>query len=185
MQLVELPNGVHVPADAEYVWWGRITQEDDDEGPYVDITGTVDDVRQEPVIEIDGLDAQKRPHLPRIDSWRSRTQDPDGTSRAPTIKAAVNEVVECSDVHMTEGGCGWLGAVLKINKKHPDDGMRAIAAAFAGHKSMKIVTVVDEDIDITDPVRVEWAMMTRWQPDKDTSHPLEPARQFTRPVQIQ
>ena len=33
---------------------------------------------------------------------------------------------------------------------------------------MKVVTVVDEDIDITDPVRVEWAMMTRWQPDKDT-----------------
>ena len=29
-------------------------------------------------------------------------------------------------------------------------------------------TVVDEDIDITDPVRVEWAMMTRWQPDSDS-----------------
>ena len=29
-------------------------------------------------------------------------------------------------------------------------------------------TVVDEDIDIADPVRVEWAMVTRWQPDKDT-----------------
>ena len=27
---------------------------------------------------------------------------------------------------------------------------------------------VDEDIDIADPVRVEWAMVTRWQPDKDT-----------------
>ena len=25
---------------------------------------------------------------------------------------------------------------------------------------MKMVTIVDEDIDITDPVRVEWAMMT-------------------------
>ena len=69
---------------------------------------------------------------------------------------------------VTEGGCGWLGAVLKIRKQHPDDGMKAIQAAFDGHKSMKIVTVVDEDIDITDPVRVEWAMMTRWQPDRDT-----------------
>ena len=58
--------------------------------------------------------------------------------------------------------------MLKIRKKNPDDGMKAIQAAFDGHKSMKIVTVVDEDIDITDPVRVEWAMMTRWQPDKDT-----------------
>ena len=29
----------------------KITLENDDEGPYVDITGTLDDVRQEPVIE--------------------------------------------------------------------------------------------------------------------------------------
>ena len=32
---------------------------------------------------------------------------------------------------------------------------------------MKMVTIVDEDIDITNPVRVEWAMV-RWQPDRDT-----------------
>ena len=168
LQLVELPNGVHVPADAEYVWWGRVTLEDDDEGPYVDITGTVDDVRQEPVIEIDGLAHRNNPIFHALIPGEAEHKTLMGLPRAPTIKAAVNEVVECSDVHMTEGGCGWLGAVLKINKKHPDDGMRAIEAAFAGHKSMKIVTVVDEDIDITDPVRVEWAMMTRWQPDKDT-----------------
>ena len=168
LQLVELPNGVHVPADAEYVWWGRVTLEDDDEGPYVDITGTVDDVRQEPVIEIDGLAHRNNPIFHALIPGEAEHKTLMGLPRAPTIKAAVSEVVECSDVHMTEGGCGWLGAVLKINKKHPDDGMRAIEAAFAGHKSMKIVTVVDEDIDITDPVRVEWAMMTRWQPDKDT-----------------
>ena len=41
--------------------------------------------------------------------------------------------------------------MLKIRKKNADDGMKAIKAAFDGHKSMKIVTVVDEDIDITRP----------------------------------
>jgi len=168
LQLVELPNGVHVPADAEYVWWGRVTLENDDEGPYVDITGTVDDVRQEPVIEIDGLVHRNNPIFHALIPGEAEHKTLMGLPRAPTIKAAVNEVVECLDVHMTEGGCGWLGAVLKIRKKNADDGMKAIKAAFDGHKSMKIVTVVDEDIDITDPVRVEWAMMTRWQPDKDT-----------------
>ena len=168
LQLVELPNGVHVPADAEYVWWGRVTLENDDEGPYVDITGTVDDVRQEPVIEIDGLVHRNDPIFHALIPGEAEHKTLMGLPRAPTIKAAVNEVVECLDVHMTEGGCGWLGAVLKIRKKNADDGMKAIKAAFDGHKSMKIVTVVDEDIDITDPVRVEWAMMTRWQPDKDT-----------------
>jgi UbiD family decarboxylase len=168
LQLVELPNGVQIPADAEYAWWGRITLEDDDEGPYVDITGTVDDVRQEPVIEIDGLTHRDHPIFHALIPGEAEHKTLMGLPRAPTIKAAVNEVVNCVDVHMTEGGCGWLGAVLKIKKENHDDGMKAIEAAFAGHKSMKIVTVVDEDIDITDPVRVEWAMMTRWQPDKDT-----------------
>lgn len=168
LHLVEVPNGVHVPADAEYVWWGRITLENDDEGPYVDITGTVDDVRQEPVIAIDGLTHRNDPIFHALIPGEAEHKTLMGLPRAPTIKAAVNEVVECLDVHMTEGGCGWLGAVLKIRKNEANDGMKAIRAAFDGHKSMKIVTVVDEDIDITDPVRVEWAMMTRWQPDKDT-----------------
>ena len=168
LHLVEMPNGVQVPADAEYVRWGRITLENDDEGPYVDITGTVDDVRQEPVIEIDGLIHRDQPIFHALIPGEAEHKTLMGLPRAPTIKAAVNQVVECVDVHMTEGGCGWLGAVLKIRKHHADDGMKAVQAAFDGHKSMKIVTVVDEDIDITDPVRVEWAMMTRWQPDKDT-----------------
>ena len=28
--------------------------------------------------------------------------------------------------------------------------------------------MVDTDIDVTNSTRVEWALMTRWQPDKDT-----------------
>ena len=45
LELVTLPNGLQVPASAEYAMWGRITTQNDDEGPYVDITGTVDDIR--------------------------------------------------------------------------------------------------------------------------------------------
>ena len=33
---------------------------------------------------------------------------------------------------------------------------------------MKMVTIVDNDIDVSNPSRVEWALMTRWQPDTDT-----------------
>ena len=45
--------------------------------------------------------------------------------------------------------------------------MAAIHAALDGHRSMKQVTIVDTDM-IVQSVRVEWALMTRWQPDKDT-----------------
>ena len=33
---------------------------------------------------------------------------------------------------------------------------------------MKQGVVGDEDIDIAKPIRVEWAVMTRWQPDTET-----------------
>ena len=167
-EVTRTPNGVTVPADSEYVLWGEITLEDDDEGPYVDITGTVDDVRQEPVIRVDGISHRNDPVFHALIPGEAEHKTLMGLPRSPTIKEAINQVVECLDVHMTEGGCGWLAAVIKIKKKNEDDAIKAIHAAFNGHKSMKMVTVVDEDIDITNPVRVEWAMMTRWQPDKDT-----------------
>ena len=45
-------------------------------------------------------------------------------------------------------------------------GCKAIQAAFAGHRSCKHVFVVDKDIDIYDPLAVEWAMATRFQGDR-------------------
>ena len=168
LELLSLPNGIQVPANAEYAMWGRITTENDDEGPYVDITGTVDDIRQEPVIEIDGITHRTNPIFHALIPAEAEHKTLMGLPRAPTIKSAVSEVCECLDVHMTEGGGGWLAAVVKIRVQNEGDGKRAIQAALDGHRSMKMVTIVDEDIDITDPVRVEWAMMTRWQPDSDS-----------------
>lgn len=168
LELVALPNGIQVPANAEYAMWGRITTEDCDEGPYVDITGTVDDVRQQPVIEVDGVLHRNQPIFHALIPGEAEHKTLMGLPRAPTIKDAVSEVVDCIDVHMTEGGCGWLAAVVKIRKHDEGDSKKAIEAALAGHRSMKMVTIVDEDIDIGNPVRVEWAMVTRWQPDRDT-----------------
>ena len=56
---------------------------------------------------------------------------------------------------------------MQIEKQHPDDGKKAIEAAFAGHRSCKHVFVVDGDVDIYDPLAVEWAMATRFQGDED------------------
>ena len=57
--------------------------------------------------------------------------------------------------------------MVKIEKQHSDDGRKAIDAAFLGHASLKHVVVVDADINIDDPLDVEWAIATRVQMDKD------------------
>ena len=165
---VELSNGVAVPADSEYAMEARITLQTDREGPYVDITGTLDHVRLEPVIEYDAIHHRDSPVFHALIPAGLEHKTLMGLPRAPTIKAAVSEVVTCTDVYLTEGGCGWLSSVVQIVPKQKGDGVQAIYAALDGHRSMKQVIVVDEDIDVTNPARVEWALMTRWQPDRDT-----------------
>ena len=168
LSLVKLENGIPVPANAEYAMSAEITLEDDIEGPYVDITGTIDEERMEPVIRINSLHHRNNPIYHALIPAEAEHKALMGLPRAPTIKSAVSKVTQCHDVHMTEGGCGWLSAVVSITPNSPEDGQKAIVAALEGHRSMKMVTIVNEDIDVSDPVRVEWAMMTRWQPDSDT-----------------
>ena len=84
-----------------------------------------------------------------------------------TIFKKVNETgVKCLDVNVNPGGCSWLHAIVQIDKKSEDDGKNAIKGAFTGHTSCKHVFIVDDDIDIYDPLSVEWAMATRFQGDE-------------------
>jgi len=57
--------------------------------------------------------------------------------------------------------------VVQIDKRNPDDGMRAIEAAFRGHSSLKHVVVVDTDVNLFDMAEVEWAIATRFRADRD------------------
>jgi 2,5-furandicarboxylate decarboxylase 1 len=90
-----------------------------------------------------------------------------GMPREPTIFKSVNQVVRCLDVNVSPGGSSWLHAIVQIDKQSPEDGMQAIQAAFEGHSSCKHVFVVDKDIDIYNPLEVEWALATRFQGDVD------------------
>jgi len=168
LEVVELSNGVVVPAISEYAMEARITTSTGEEGPYVDITGTVDDIRLEPIIEYDRIHHRNDPIFHALIPAGVEHMTLMGMPRAPTIKTAVSEVVTCTDVYLTDGGSGWLSSVVQIIPEESGDGMKAIKAALDGHKSMKQVIVVDNDIDVTDSSRVEWALMTRWQPDRDT-----------------
>ncbi len=168
LEVVELSNGVVVPAISEYAMEARITTSTGEEGPYVDITGTVDDIRLEPIIEYDKIHHRNDPIFHALIPAGVEHMTLMGMPRAPTIKTAVSEVVTCTDVYLTDGGSGWLSSVVQIIPEESGDGMKAIMAALDGHKSMKQVIVVDNDIDVTDSSRVEWALMTRWQPDRDT-----------------
>jgi UbiD family decarboxylase len=159
-------NGVLVP-DAEIVLEGYIGGEVSDEGPFVDITGTYDPVRQQPVIEFTGMHLKQdfiyHGILPGGDEHKMLM----GAPYEPKIFRAVAGVTEVKNVVLTKGGCGYLHAVVQIKKSTQGDAKNAIMAAFAAHTSLKHVVVVDEDINPSDPNDVEYAIATRVSGDRD------------------
>jgi 3-polyprenyl-4-hydroxybenzoate decarboxylase len=88
--------------------------------------------------------------------------------------------VQTVAVNVTPGGCCHWHIVASI-RKAPGDGKNAIMALLS-IADIKHVTIVDDDIDVFDPVDVEWAVATRVQADRDVviisnarSKPLDPS----------
>jgi len=158
---------LEVPAESEFVLEGRLTRKLDREGPFVDLTETRDFERQEPVFVVDCITHRKDAMYQALIPGRFEHKILMGMPKEPTIYDEVSKVVDCKNVLVTMGGGSWLHGIVQIKKKHPDDGKKAIEAAFNGHKSMKHVTIIDDDVDIYSPNAVEWAMATRFQGDKD------------------
>ena len=69
------------------------------------------------------------------------------------------------DVHHIPGTCS---AHLVMSMKCDDRGEIRRALTFAlGFQSVKKVVVVNEDVNVHDPLEVEWAVATRFQADRD------------------
>ena len=156
-----------IPAEAEFVLEGVVYRDRRHaEGPFVDLTETQDVVREEPVFEIRAITHRKDAIWQALLPGSLEHKLLMGMPREPTIFRAVNQVVTCLDVNVNPGGASWLHAIVQIDKQREDDGIKAIRAAFAGHRSCKHVYVVDKDVNIYDPLQVEWAMATRFQGDR-------------------
>ena len=167
VEVFECANGVKVP-HSEIVLEGYVDPaEKVDEGPFVDITGTYDLIRKEPVIRITRVIHRKDPIYHGILPAGPEHLLMMGVPYEPRIYRAVGEVTTVKNVVLTEGGCCYLHAVVQIEKQTEGDGKNAIMAAFAAHTSLKHVVVVDDDINIFDPNDVEFAVATRVKGDID------------------
>lgn len=169
LELVECSTvNLKVPANAEIVLEGKLVAgERVEEGPFADITGTYDAVREQPVFEVESImrreDAIYQALLPSSSEHRHLM----GIPKEPLILEEVDEITQAEDVYLTPGGCGWLHSIISINKQDPKDGKKAIEAAFEAHPSVKHVVVVDEDINVYDSDDVEGAIATRSRADED------------------
>ncbi|MDD4250861.1 MAG: UbiD family decarboxylase [Candidatus ainarchaeum sp.] len=158
-----------LPADAEFILEGKISlHERHSEGPFVDLTGTSDIIRDEPVFTVEKIYARPNAIYHALLPGGFEHKILMGMPREPTVFDEVKKAgVDIIDVSINPGGSSWFHVLIKINKKTEEDGKKAIVAAMKGHTSGKHFFVVDNDINIYDPLEVEWAFATRFQANKD------------------
>ncbi|MBI2087639.1 MAG: UbiD family decarboxylase [Deltaproteobacteria bacterium] len=169
-------------ADAEIVLEGEILPEGwvHPEGPFCEFNRLMGGIHYNPNVKIKAILSRRDPiyyalHMPWENIWMS----------APIYEAAAWRVlseagVTATAVNVTPGGCCHWHIIAAI-KKQPGDGKNAILALLS-IADIKHVVVTDDDIDIFDPVDVEWAIATRVQADRDVlivsnarSKPLDPS----------
>jgi 2,5-furandicarboxylate decarboxylase 1 len=161
-------SGLQVPVESEILIEGRVLADKNDYDCMVEMLGTYDIRRLQPVIKIDRIYYNENPIYHDILPGYTEHRLLMGLPVESRIRTEVKNVVPTTkDVYLTEGGCNWLDAVIQIKKTLEGQPKNAILAAFAAHPSLKIAIVVDEDIDPRNPVQVEYAISTRSQADRD------------------
>ena len=163
---------LEVPANAEIVIEGEILLDDlREEGPFGEFTGYYGGHRgARPIIRAKAVTYRDRPILHAV----YEGMPPSGSAIIVAVprEAELQRQISLPGVkraHMTRGGGGALHAVLSVDKPYEGFGKYvglAVLGTTAG-RSIKQVTVVDDDIDPADPIQVEWAIATRVQPHRD------------------
>ncbi|MEM2140195.1 UbiD family decarboxylase [Nitrososphaera sp.] len=157
-----------VPSHAEIVLEGRILKDRTHEEWMVEMLRTYDFKRKQPVFELEKISFRNgaiyHDILPGYAEHRLLMGLPVEAKMYDYVKSVVPTT---QAVHLTDGGSNWLAAVIQIKKRLEGEPKNAIMAAFAAHPSLKMATVVDDDIDPSDAVAVEYAIASRCQADRD------------------
>ena len=169
LSLAKLPySGLNVPSGAEIVLEGKILQDKTHPEWMVEMLQTYDHKRDQPVFELENLFYRNNPIFHDVLSGFAEHRLLMGMPIESKLNGELKKAFsQTKQVSMTNGGCNWLHAVVQIKKKLESDPKKVIKKTFESHRSLKQVTVVDEDIDPNNAEAVEYAMATRFQADKD------------------
>ena len=169
MELVKMESGLKVPKGTEIVLLGTIdSQKRKNEGPFVDITGTYDVIRKEPIISFErmllpNLKTTFQALLPASKEHKLFM----GIPQEIKIKLNLKKLgIKVCRINLSEGGCAYFHCIISIKKKNNDDGKKVIDGILNIAHSIKLVIVVDEDIDPYNYEMIDWALATRFQANR-------------------
>ncbi len=162
---------LEVPAAAEIVLEGELRfDEQREEGLFGEFTGYYGIKVVRPTIKIKAITHRNNPIY--LGSYEGKPPQETNYMMGIPIEAEILRLVPIPGirkVHVTEGGCGAFNCVVSIEKQFEGYG-KMIAMAILGTwgaRFIKNLIIVDSDIDPYNMTEVEWALATRFQPDRD------------------
>ncbi len=160
---------VNVPAYAEIVIEGEIVAgQREAEGPFAEFTNYACYRSTENVFHVKAIQYRNNPLYQDI--------TPAMSSEHITIVAVQREgdvlnalrrtLPNIKNVHAPLSACGLFHCYISMKKIAEGQAQQAIFTAFSVDHNLKMVVVVDEDVDVFDEQQVLWAIATRLQADK-------------------
>ena len=170
-----ITNDIRVPADAEWVLEGTLDARGytEPEGPYGEFLGYYGGVKTNPVFRVTAI-TRRRDAIFQTLSISGRTMSRTDTAQLSGLRtemlvwrALQTAIREPVAVRASTATGGVYNVRVAMRQRVPGEARNAIAAVFGSVANVKNVFVVDPDIDIFSDEQVDWALGTRFQPDRD------------------
>jgi 2,5-furandicarboxylate decarboxylase 1 len=168
-------NDICVPADAEMVLEGYFDTRGhvEAEGPYGEFLGYYGAVKRNPVFHLTAI-TRRNDALFQTATIGGRAMNRTDTAVLGAIRTEVMlwkaleiAVREPVAVYATASSGGNFNVRVALRQRVPGEARNAITACMSALVNVKNVFVVDPDIDVTSDEQIDWAMATRFQPDRD------------------
>jgi 2,5-furandicarboxylate decarboxylase 1 len=159
---------VDVPAyaDAQFVIEAEILPNvREEEGPFAEVTGYYATREKRWVMRVKAITHRKKPIFHSLLSGQEVWNAVGFTAEAKIFVTVKKEIPQLKAVYLNPGGCGFYGAVVQIEKDREGLGKEVIDATFKAFIPLQRVVVVDSDVNLYDPIDVNWAITTRFNPD--------------------
>lgn len=162
---------LEVPANAEIVLEGEILPNVlEDEGPFTELTGLCDgSPSQANVFMVRAVTHRENPIYQTILGGGGQFENPVLKSVSYSASACkfIRDSVPSITALNVSANSACMHAYVSIKKELEGQQRNAIISTFASFPDLKLVVVVDDDVDVFNLQDVEWALAMRFQGDRD------------------
>ncbi len=168
IQLVKTESGnLEIPANAEFVLEGEmVLGQREKEGPFGESTGYYF-TYENPVAEINCITHRKNPIFQALVPFTTEEDVLLNVSwESEFLRTIQRKFPQVKKIHLNPS-CLGISSVVQINNDREGLAKDVVHHFFSLNPFVKIIVIVDDDVNPEDPVEVDWAIATRVQSDND------------------